>query len=200
MFKPTNKLLISITATMLLLTFSLAAADSDDRAKLEADKRALFDALQSAESEQEGRSIEGAIWQFWFDQSPTEDVRASLDAGRERREAFDYEAAENHLDKVVESAPDYAEGYNQRAFVRFLRQKYDDAQTDLETALELEPEHFGAMSGLFHILRVQNRPEAALGLLQQAVEIHPWIQERSMLPEAMWPESYRKIHKPDQGI
>jgi len=195
-----QKLFFPIIAAILVLAFSPAIADSDEHTVTEVDKRALFDALSNAKSEQEGRSIEDAIWRYWLDQSPSADIRSSLDAGMERREAYDYEAAENHLDKVVKSAPDYSEGYNQRAFVRFLRGNYDDAQRDLETALELEPDHFGAMSGLFHILRLQNRPEAALGLLQQAVAIHPWIQERFSLPEAMWPESYRKIHKPDKGI
>ena len=195
-----QKFFFTTIASTLLLALSLATAHADEQSAEETEKRMLFDTLSSAESEQAGRSAEGAIWQFWFDQSPTADVRASLDAGIERREAYDYEAAENHLDKVVESAPDYAEGYNQRAFVRFLREKYDNAQVDLETALELEPDHFGAMSGLFHILRIQNRQEAALGLLRQAVTIHPWLQERGSLPEAMWPESYRKIHKPDQEI
>jgi len=188
-----QKFFFTITTITLLLACSPASAS-------DADRSTLFAALSNAESEQEGRSAEGAIWQYWFDQSPTADVRASLDAGMERREAYDYEAAENHLDKVVASAPDYAEGYNQRAFVRFLRENYEGAQTDLETALELEPDHFGAMSGLFHILRIQNRSEAALGLLRQAVSIHPWLQERSSLPEDLWPESYRRIHKPDQEI
>lgn len=188
-----QKFFLIIIATTFLLVFSPASAD-------DVEKRALFSVLSNAQSEKEGRTAEGAIWLYWFDQSPTADVRASLDAGRERREAYDYEAAENHLDKVVESAPDYAEGYNQRAFVRFLRENYEDAQSDLEIALELEPDHFGAMSGLFHILRIKKRPEAALGLLRQAVDIHPWIQERSFLPEDMWPDNYRRIHKPDQGI
>ena len=62
------------------------------------------------------------------------------------------EAAEHHFDKVILSAPDYAEGYNQRAFIRFLREDYDNALADLEIVLELEPNHFGASSGLYHIL------------------------------------------------
>jgi len=131
---------------------------------------------------------------------PTSDVRALLDAGLERREAYDYEAAENRFDEVIASAPEYTEGYNQRAFIRFLRQNYSGAQVDLEAALELDPTHFGAMSGTYHVLMIQNRPKAALKMLQRAVAIHPWLKERRALPEAMWPESYRAIHQPKQEI
>jgi len=195
-----KRCVLAVLAITTMLSVSPAIANSDEHSSNDAEKRMLFDALANAESEQAGRVAESAIWQFWFDQSPTASVRSSLDAGMERREAYDFEAAENHLDKVVESAPDYAEGYNQRAFVRFLQENYEDAQTDLETALVLEPEHFGAMSGLFHILRIQNRQKAAMGLLKKAVVLHPWLQERSALPKEQWPKSYRDIHEPGQEI
>lgn len=160
----------------------------------------LLENLANADTELEGHTAEEAVWNFWFDQSPSADVRAALDAGMKRREAYDFEAAENHLSQVVELAPNYAEGYNQRAFVRFLREKYNDSLLDLEKALELEPNHFGALSGLFQILRRQDRHDAAYSALKQAVTLHPWLRERSSLPEHMWPERYRALHSTDQGI
>jgi len=192
----------NFVAVMMLaiLPSTLVVANADELSSSDTLRKTLFEALANAENEQQGRIAEGDIWHFWFDQSPTDEVRTALDAGMERREAYDFEAAENILDTVVESAPAYAEGYNQRAFVRFLREKYDDSQEDLEKALELEPDHFGAMSGLFHILRRQNRQKAALSLLQKAVGIHPWLKERSALPESLWPKSYRDIHEPGQEI
>lgn len=73
-------------------------------------------------------------------------------------------------------------------------------QTDLEIALELESRNFGAMSGLFHILGRQDSQQAAFSLLRQAATIRPWLKERSTLPKDMWPDSYRKLHVPEQGI
>lgn len=185
--------LLSGLLLLLTLTSSLALADAEHATK-------LFRDLANAMTQMEGRQAEDELWKYWFDQSPSTQIRSFLDKGIERREAYDFEAAEIHLDKVVADAPDYSEGYNQRAFVRFLRENFEGAQVDLEKALELEPRHFGAMSGLFHILRIQNRQQAALGLLQQAVTIHPWLKERSALPENMWPEGYKNLHAPDQGI
>lgn len=197
MFRVVRQFTFSLLVLVQLAPVTLHA---DEISRLDQIKSQLFDDLTTAATEQDGRAAEGAIWQFWFSLSPTADIRTSLDAGIERREAYDFEAAENHLDKVVEAAPDYAEGYNQRAFVRFLRENFAEAQTDLEVALELEPLHFGAMSGLYHILRIQNRQKAAMNLLKQAVTIHPWLQERGGLPRHLWPDSYRDVHDPELEI
>lgn len=195
-----QKLMMKLILIAVLATLCVVAASSDALSGVDQEKADLFQELARAESEQAGRIAEDAIWRFWLNQAPTADVRASLDAGMERRKAYDLEAAEIHLDKVVEQAPDYAEGYNQRAFVKFLRENYASAQTDLETVLEIEPNHFGALSGMYHILQIQNRRRAAMKMLQQAVTIHPWLKERSALPKTMWPESYREIHEPGQEI
>jgi len=190
--------LVMFVSLSLLDGSSVVLADSHSENK--EDSASLFTDLANATSELEGKHIEDAIWRFWFNQSPTEEIRSWLDAGIERREAYDYEAAEQHFDKVVSAAPEYAEGYNQRAFIRFLRENFVDAKTDLEKALELEPNHFGALSGLFHVLFRQNQQDDAMKSLQQAVTIHPWLKERSSLPKAWWPEAYRRIHDPDQEI
>ncbi len=160
----------------------------------------LLQQLAVAEREADGRKIESHLWEYWFNESPTTAARQLLDKGRERRESYDYEAAEQLFDELVAAEPGYAEGYNQRAFVRFLREDFDGALADLEVTLQKKPWHFGALSGMYHVLRLQNRHSAAFDLLRQAVEIHPWIQERGGLPRDMWPEQYRLIHEPGQEI
>lgn len=160
----------------------------------------LLQRLAGATSEADGRLAESAVWEHWFSEAPGDDVHDWLQQGRKRRESYDYEAAEKLFDRVVESAPGYAEGYNQRAFARFLREDFDGALADLEKTLQLRPWHFGALSGMYHVLRIQNRHSAAFALLRQAVTIHPWIQERGALPKDMWPDSYRLIHEQGQEI
>jgi len=185
-----------IFAIFLSLTASISLqADTEDKIKAE-----LLQKLASAATETEGRQAEDALWRFWFNQAPTAEIRDLLDAGVERIQAYDFEAAENTLNQVVEAAPEFAEGYNRRAFARFLRENFSDSLTDLEKTLELEPHHFGAMAGMYQILRIQNRTPAAMELLRQAVTIHPWLKERGALPEEMWPESYRRLHEPGQEI
>jgi len=177
-----NAFLIASLLTLLLLPTAVFA----DKRNSSAEFVILLEQLASAETELEGRAAEASVWRYWFDM--------------QRRKAYDYEAAEKYLDEVVKLAPHYAEGYNQRAFVRFLRDNPIAAEIDLQNTLKLEPKHFGALSGLFHVLRMQDRQDAALSALKEAVKIHPWLQERFALPERLWPESYRAIHSTDQEI
>lgn len=188
-----------ILTILILLVCSLAIAIDSARAS-ESEKAELFDKLLSATNETQGRAAEDQIWQYWMNQAPNTEVRALLDRGMQRRQAYAYEEAEALFDQVVELAPDYAEGYNQRAFIRFLRENYTESLTDLETVLQLEPKHFGAWAGMFHVFRNQSRLEESLNMLKKAVEIHPWIQERHGLPEPMWPAHYRKLHKRRKDI
>lgn len=160
----------------------------------------LFERLASASTEREGREVESAVWNFWLDQAPDSDLRALMDQGMDRVRVYDFEQAEKLYSQVIEAAPDYAEAYNQRAFVRFLREHYDSSLSDLEKTLELEPKHFGALAGLYHVLLRQNRTKAAFGAIQEAVTIHPWLKERHVLPEALWPDAYRKLHEPGTEI
>jgi len=156
----------------------------------------LFEALKTAPTEREGRLAENAIWNWWLDQAPTPEVREAIDYGMKRRESYDFEAAEEAFDEAVEKAPAYAEGWNQRAFVRFLRDNIDGSLSDLEKAVELDPDHFAAWSGMYHVLIRMGRPEVAVSALSRAVTIHPWLKERGMLPPD--PDAKRPLIKGKQ--
>ena len=125
-------------------------------------------------------AVEDEIWRFWL--APGPDTRRLVDEAMDLRESYDFAGAEALLDEAVARAPDYAEAFNQRAFVRFLRENDEGAERDLLRALELEPRHFGALSGLFHVLMRGGRAEQATAALVRAVSIHPWLKERHMLP------------------
>jgi len=142
----------------------------------------LFRALAAASTEAEGRAVEDEVWRFWLDLAPDARIRALVDEAMRRREAWDLAGAQELLDEAVAAAPGFAEGWNQRAFVRFLRDDLHGAEADIHAVLALEPRHFGALSGLFHVLMRQGRSEAAIASLERAVKIHPWLKERSMLP------------------
>ncbi|WP_052161653.1 tetratricopeptide repeat protein [Hoeflea sp. BAL378] len=186
-----RQLLTTLTALVLV-----AAAPPALGTEPPGRRERLFSALKNAKTEREGRIAENAIWQWWIEQAPTPEVRQAIDRGMERRASYDFEAAEAALDIAVREAPDYAEGFNQRAFVRFLRDNDDGALADLERAVELEPDHFGSWSGMYHLLMRMGRPEAAVAALSRAVDIHPWLKERGMLPPD--PDAKRPLIKGKQ--
>lgn len=157
----------------------LSTAQAETR--LERDRRILFERLRNARSEKEGRRAEDEIWRMWMAQAPTPGIGEAVAEAMRRREQYDWNRAREILDRVVTDAPDYAEGWNQRAFIRFLQQDLDGALEDVERTLALEPQHFAALSGQALILMQQGRIEPGQKVLRRAVEIHPWLKERSML-------------------
>ncbi|WP_162901612.1 tetratricopeptide repeat protein [Breoghania sp. L-A4] len=143
----------------------------------------LFETLKSAPDERSGRQAENAIWQFWVRSAPTPEIEARLTEAMRARSSYDFETARGILDEVIRNAPDYAEGWNQRAFILFLQNKPDKSLEDIDRCLELEPRHFGALAGKANILMMQGRVELAQKALRQAIDIHPWLKERRMLLE-----------------
>lgn len=142
--------------------------------------RSLVEQAQQAENPQQGQEISNQMWAFWVD-APNEQAQAILDRGMSRRASYDYRGALEDFDALVAYCPDYAEGYNQRAFVHFLSQNYEAAIADLDLALERTPHHVAALSGKALTLLALDRKGDARVLLQQALDLNPWIPERGMI-------------------
>ena len=160
----------------------------------------LFAALKAARSETEGRAIENEIWRFWLADAPDATSRALVERAMKKRGVYDTEGAEALLDKAIARSPDYAEAYNQRAFVRFLRENMDGALEDADQALAFEPKHFGAMAGRALILMRQGRFRLAQDQLRQAVAIHPFLKERSMILPTEPGQGPHPASTPSKGI
>ncbi|MES0882432.1 tetratricopeptide repeat protein [Roseibium sp. SCP14] len=147
------------------------------------DRDALFEALKNAPNEAEAQLIENDIWMSWLDAAPSEEIRSKLDTAMQRRNMYDLQGARELLDDIVEQAPDYSEGWNQRAFVYFLQGNYEASLEDIERALALEPRHFGALSGKAIIFMTMGRVQLGQKVLRKAIKIHPYLKERNLLIE-----------------
>lgn len=196
------RLKVALMALMTPLLLVVAIAGDEPGTAQLSDKQVavLFEALANAPTQLEGQLAENAIWQNWFNQAPTTAARGLLDAAIERREAYDFEAAEDHLDKLIETEPEYAEAYNQRAFIRFLRENLEESKDDLEKTLTMKPNHFAAKAGLYQVYSRLGELDKAWSKLVEAVTLNPWLKERGALPKDLWPKRYRQIHEPGQGI
>lgn len=87
----------------------------------------------------------------------------------------DHETALDAFDDLVATAPNFAEAWNKRATVYYLMGRLDESVTDIQQTLELEPRHFGALSGLALIYDAVDQPEAAIRSLEAALEINPHL-------------------------
>ncbi|MCB1364578.1 MAG: tetratricopeptide repeat protein [Rhodobacteraceae bacterium] len=139
----------------------------------------LYAQAQAAGSEAEARAFTNRMWELWAD-APDEPAQAVLDRGMSLRASYDFLGALEEFDRLIAYCPNYAEGYNQRAFVNFLRQDYAAALPDLERALDLSPDHAAAMSGRALTLLALGRTSEARAALEQALALNPWLPERHM--------------------
>jgi tetratricopeptide (TPR) repeat protein len=136
--------------------------------------------VKAAEGEGEARAIAVRMWQLWTD-APDAQAQAILDRGMERRTAFNFLGALEDFDSLVAYCPEFAEGYNQRAFVYYLNGEFESALKDLDRALGLSPAHIGALSGRALTLMGLSRTDEAREALQMALALNPWLPERSLI-------------------
>ena len=140
----------------------------------------LLTALKQAPDPASAQPLNNQIWVLWT-RAPDDRAQALLDEGMAKRSGYDLTGAEALLTELVTYCPDYAEGWNQRAYVRFLDARYPDALEDLERALALSPDHYAAISGMALTLMNLGRVEVAQSILGRAVDLNPWLPERSLL-------------------
>lgn len=117
---------------------------------------------------------EAVLWQIWC-RSGIPEVDALLRQGMEAMERQELEEAEALFARIIERIPDFAEGWNKRATVRYLAGNYEGAIADCEETLARKPHHFGALSGqgLCHMALGQHREAAAL--FRRALRVHPHL-------------------------
>lgn len=160
-------------AAALLFTVGLAVAAPGKADQHAADLPALISSLGDAPSAAAAQVIEQKIWALWFE-APAPKAAELFKAGRAAGEAGDVQQALAAFSELVDEFPDFAEGWNQRAIVRFMQGDLDGALEDVEQTLKLEPRHFGALSGRGQCyLHMQRLPEA-LKALEAAQAINPW--------------------------
>lgn len=132
----------------------------------------LFGRLAVTADAVEARSPEAAIWQIWLEPKDTK-LEAVMARGIAAMNGRRLGAALAFFDRVTREAPGFAEGWNKRATVHYLMKDFDASVRDIARTLELEPRHFGALSGLGLINMALERPEAALRAFEQVLMIHP---------------------------
>ena len=138
--------------------------------------------LREAENEMVAREFNAGLWELWLT-APDAKAQALLDEGIARLRIADHEGAEAAFSELIAYCPDYAEGYNQRAFSAYLRGDYGSALDDLDLALERNPAHVGALSGKALTLMGLGRSAAGQAILREALALNPWLSERRLLIE-----------------
>ena len=120
-------------------------------------------------------TAEATLWSHWCRSGNAETDRL-FRAGVEAMERRELGEAEKTFTRVIQMTPDFAEGWNKRATVRYLANDFTGAVADCRETIRLNPHHFAALSGqgLCH-LSLGEYDEAAV-CFRRALEINPHME------------------------
>ena len=158
-----------VVAVCLLQAAVLGAAQDDPRLD------ALFTQLHQTLDERLAMQLEREIWVVWQHAGDPE-LDALMWGGRVLMQRGDNSGAIRLFSQLIERAPDFAEAWNKRATAFYLMGRLDKSIADCMRVLELEPRHFGALSGLGLIHSARDDPQTALYWYREALKHNPHMR------------------------
>ena len=169
-----------IAATGLLVLAFMAGAKADQR-----DPRldSLFAELQRTTNQTAANGLVAEIWQRWtaFEDDPRATNMMAI--GIRQMNLGQFDNAERIFSDLARTHPQHAEVWNKRATVRFMRGNDVGSRRDIARVIDLEPRHFGALSGLGMInIRAGDLP-AALQAFEAAVRVNPHMDQAEAMIE-----------------
>ena len=136
-----------------------------------ADVKPLLAALRDDDEEARAEA-ERAIWRIWS-RSGDPAVDALFQTGMGQMASGDLPQAIATFSRVIERAPDFAEGWNKRATLYFLAGDLRKSLADCDEVIKRNPDHFGALSGYALIYARLEYYERALDYSRRALKINP---------------------------
>jgi tetratricopeptide (TPR) repeat protein len=136
----------------------------------------LFEALKAAPDADSAKLVEGRIWALWL-ASGSDTTDLLMSRVKTAMDNKDNALAIKLLDAVIRLKPEYVEGWNRRATLRFAEKDYGGALADIQQVLGREPRHFGALSGLGVIMQEFGEEKLALEAFRRALAVNPNLQK-----------------------
>jgi tetratricopeptide (TPR) repeat protein len=158
-----------IKCSVIAVCIQVTTVAADQKA---AELPALFDQLLNEVDSESSIGIEGQIWQHWLD-APDKNSANLLSQVTNALGVRRLEIALRLSTQLVDSYPDFAEGWNKRATIHYLLGNNAQSVADIRETVRLEPRHFGAISGLGMIFVRENNFPAALQAFEQVLKISP---------------------------
>lgn len=132
----------------------------------------LFEHLKDVTEPSDIISTERQIWRIWLE-AADDKTQALLDHGIEQMNSGQHKGALEAFDTLIAQAPDFAEAWNKRATLFYILGNYERSLEDIAKTLELEPRHFGALSGRGLVYANQDDLENALLAFEAALRVNP---------------------------
>ena len=126
----------------------------------------------AARDETVARELEKEIWNIWLYTGDGE-IDRLMDLAIQDMNSGSFASSLEKLNRLVLRVPDHPEAWNKRATVLYLLHRYDESLADISKVLNLEPRHFGAISGIALISLARGDKKTALEAYRRAVTIYP---------------------------
>ncbi|MFL2901155.1 MAG: tetratricopeptide repeat protein [Candidatus Pelagibacterales bacterium] len=152
---------------LIILFSNFAQADQKDERLIE-----LFDKLFLSTNNMEASKLLFNIWDIWSI-ADNQETQIIFDEANQFMDVGELDNAIELFTKVVKQSPEFAEGWNKRATVYFLKGELNKSISDIEKTLNLEPRHFGALDGLAEIYLMQDDLVGAAVIYRRILEIIP---------------------------
>jgi|SRR5512134_476408 tetratricopeptide (TPR) repeat protein len=136
-----------------------------------ADAPALVAALRDPD-ESVRATAEQALWIVWS-RSGNAQVDQLFAQGLEEMNGGRFDDGIATFSRVIEIAPEFAEGWNKRATLYFLAGDYRKSLADCDEVMKRNPAHFGALAGYGQIYLRLDEPEKALEYFKRALAVNP---------------------------
>lgn len=162
----------TLARTALLLLALFAGLNFAVAAEADAELDTLFAKLRDPATGSEVLSIEPQIWNAWM-HAGTDAENERLAKATQSMNSGAFELAEQQFTAMLKTSPDYAEVWNKRATLYFLMGRMDDSLKDIDKTLDLEPRHFGALSGRGMIYQRLGKNPEALAAFKDALIMNP---------------------------
>jgi tetratricopeptide (TPR) repeat protein len=135
----------------------------------------LYAHLATAADEAAAKTVAQSIERLWLN-AGSDTVGLLMERANQALQSKKPDQALRFLDRVTVLAPDFAEGWNRRAYVHFTANNIQAALGDIRRVLALDANHFKALDGLAHILKEIGQKKAALAAVRKLLEVHPFFE------------------------
>ena len=162
---------------VLIFCGSILAESKDRNIRL----NQLFEQLKKSNNTSLAFEIEMKIWNIWSTHPTHVNLTQLLAKGSGLMSEGELEAAYKIFSTIIESAPDWAEGWNKRATVLYLMGRYQESLKDIDEVLKLESRHFGALSGQGLVQTELKNYEKAIKSYQAVQKIYPSMRAAKVM-------------------
>ena len=144
----------------------------------------LFSRLQTTDDATDAAVAANLIWAIWH-QSDDDRINDLMRQGLTQMSSRDYADAVATFSEMIKLDAGFAEAWNKRATVHYLMGDYGASVKDIDRTLELEPRHFGALSGLGLIMVAMENEEAAIAAFEATLAVNPFAAGAEQNLEAL---------------